>query len=279
MKRAFKITARAVSCVAALLWLCPTTGAQDIVLKTGQTVPTGGVRRSGDTVMCKIKVGASSGEVGYQVVGITKILFPEPAQIKSASEFLSQGLADKALTEINPVIRFHETFRDIPGNWWAQAALIKISALAAMRLDREATALGEEIRKFSTDPESSRAAQLQIAGALVRKQEYDKALEVCDSVIKDSAKPGVLAEAWVNKGDVFLAQKQWDGAALAYLHVPVFYPNEKLLMPPAMLGSARAFRGLDDLERAKKSLNELIKDYPKSAQAALAQTELKKIPK
>jgi len=50
-------------------------------------------------------------------------------------------------------------------------------------------------------------------------------------------------------------------------------------MPPALLGSARAFRGLDDLERAKKSLADLTTEFPKSPQAEIAQAELKKLRK
>ena len=148
-----------------------------------------------------------------------------------------------------------------------------------MQLDKEAEALGEEIRRNATDPETARAAQLQLVPGLVRNEKFDQALQLCDNVIKDSAKPVVLAEAWVRKGDVFLAQRQWDSALLAYLHIPVFYPEEKLSMPPALLGSARAFRGLDDLERAKKSLADLTTEFPKSPQAEMAQAELKKLRK
>ena len=86
----------------------------------------------------------------------------------------------------------------------------------------------------------------------MRKDEYDKALQLCDTVIKESTKAEVLAEAWVHKGDALLAQRQWDDAVLAYLHVPVFYEEEKRWMPPALLGSARAFRGLEDLERGEE---------------------------
>ena len=176
-------------------------------------------------------------------------------------------------------MKYYQPFRDLPGNYWAQAALLEVSALAGMQLDKEAEALGEEIRKNSTDPETARAAQLQIVGSLVRKEDYAKALALCDAVIKESASPSVLAEAWVKKGDALLAQRQWDTAVLAYLHVPVFYENEKLWMPPALLGSARAFRGLEDLESAKKSLNDLTAQYPKSAQAETARAELQKLPK
>jgi TolA-binding protein len=87
----------------------------------------------------------------------------------------------------------------------------------------------------------------------------------------------VLADAWVTKGNILLAKKEWDGALLAFLRVPVLYRQEKLFMPPALLGSARAYRRLDDIDRAKKSLQDLISAFPKSAEAAVAQSELQKL--
>jgi len=262
-----------------LFLLASFTGAQNILLKTGQTIETRGVRRSGDMVMGKVQVGASSGEVGYQTATISKIDFPEPPQLKTTAAFLSQGQSARALAEIEPIVKYYGPFRDLPGNWWAQGALLKVSALSGMQLDKQAEALGDEIRRSVTDPETVRAAQLQLVAGLVRKEDYAKALLLCDSVIKEGAKPGVLAEAWVRKGDALLAQRQWDGAALAYLHVPVFYEHEKPWMPPALLGSARAFRGLEDWERAKRSLHDLTSEYPKSAQAEIARAELQKLPK
>jgi tetratricopeptide (TPR) repeat protein len=259
--------------------IAPSTHAQDLVLKTGQTIQTKGVRRSGDMVMGSVQVGQSRGEVGYQASTIARINFPEPPQLKTTAALLSQGAPAKALADIGPVVKYYQPFRDLPGNYWAQAALLEVSALVGMQLDKEAEALGEQIRKNSTDPETARAAQLQIVGSLVRNEDYAKALALCDAVIKESARPSVLAQAWVKKGDALLAQRQWDTAVLAYLHVPVFYENEKLWMPPALLGSARAFRGLEDLENAKKSLNDLTAQYPKSAQAETARAELQKLPK
>ena len=75
----------------------------------------------------------------------------------------------KALADIEPVVKYYEPFRDLAGNFWAQAALLKVSALAGMQLDKEAETLGDEIRKNVTDPETARAAQLPClhAGATV----------------------------------------------------------------------------------------------------------------
>ena len=251
--------------------------AQTIVLKTGQRVDTTGVRRSGDKVMGKVEVGGTTGEVGHDVSAIAKIEFPEPQGIKRAAESLSQGDAEKALADINPIITFYDSFRDIPGAWWAPAAIIKVSALAALQRDAEAEPLAAMIQRNSADPETARAANLRIASSLVKRQEYDKAGQLVDAAIKDSTRPDILADAWVTKGNVLLAQKQWDAALLAFLRVPVFYRDEKLHMPPALLGSARAYRFLEDKERARKTLDELIAGFPKSVEAAAAKTELQKL--
>ena len=250
---------------------------QTIVLKSGQRVDTQGIRRSGDMVMGKIQVGASSGEIGHLISTIAKIEFPEPKALQNATQLMAQGQPEKALAELNPVLAFYEPFREIPGAWWAPAAMVKVSALAALKRDKEAEPLALLIQKTASDPETARAANLRIAASLVARQEYEKAAQICDAAIKESTRADVLADAWVTKGNLLMAQKEWDSALLAFLRVPVFYRDEKLFMPAAMLGSARAYRRLEDLERATKSFNDLIAAYPNSAEAAVAQTEIKKL--
>ncbi len=253
--------------------------AQTIDLATGQKVETLGVRRQGDMIMGKVQVGSGNGEVGYHIRQIARIEFPKPRGLEEASNLLSQGNPQKALGEIEQVIVYYEPFKDVPGAWWSQAALIKVSALSALHRDAEAEALTAEIQKFVTDPETAHAAQLQLTTDLIRKQDFEKAAKICDDAIKDSRHPEILAEAWIKKGDLLYAQRRWDEALLAYLHVPVFYSDEKRFMPAALLGSGRTYGQLDDEGRAKKSLNELIATFPKSAEAAVAQTEIRKLEK
>lgn len=254
------------------------SAAQNIVLQTGQKIETQGVRRGeGDMVMGKVQVGTGSGEVGYHLPQIAKVEFPEPAALKTASDLLVQGQTDKAFAEIQPVVAYYAPFKDVPGNWWAQAALIKVSILAAQQKEKEAEELATEIEKSAKDADMTRAAQLRLVGALIRKREFDKAIGICDTALKSSTDPTTLATAWIAKGDALFAQKEWDEALMAYLHVPVFYFDQKIFQPAALLGSGKAYRRLNDIDRAKKSLNELISTYPQSAEAATAQTELKKL--
>lgn len=253
--------------------------AQNIELKTGQVIETTGVRFSVDKVMAKITVGATTGEVGYPIASIAKINFPEPRALGTARDLLGQGEAEKALSEIEPVLKYYEAFKAVNGAWWAEAALVKISALSALKRDSEAESLANEIHTSAVAPEVARAAELQLAAGLIRKQQFEKAAQICDAAIHESADESVLAQAWTTKGDVFAAQKQSDAALLAYLHVPIFYREERLFMPAAMLGSARAFRRLDEIGEARRVLTELIGSFPKSAEASAAQKELGKLPK
>ena len=227
--------------------------------------------------MGKIQVGASSGEIGYPISAIAKIAFPEPRGLKAASELLAQGQPEKALAEIEQVVTYYAPYKEVPGAWWAQAALVKVSILGALHRDADAEPLLTEIQKVVRDPETLRGAQLRLVEGLIRKQQFEKALQICDGAIKESVQPDVLAEAWVNKGHVLFAKKEWDAALLAYLRVPVFYHNQKIIMPAALLGAAKAYRRLDDDDRAKKSINELTETFPKSPEAELAKAELGKM--
>jgi tetratricopeptide (TPR) repeat protein len=260
-----------------MIMIDPPIQAQNIILKTGQTIETLGVRRDREMVMGKIQVGTGSGEVGYTVAQIAKIDFPEPRGLKNAADFQAQRQPEKALAEIEPVVAYYAPFKDVPGAWWSQAALIKVSVLAALHRDTEAEALADQIQKTVTDPDTARAVRVRLSSGLIRKNEFEKAIAICDAAIKESADPAVLADAWMHKGDALSGLKDWEEALLAYLHVPVFYSDQPAFLPPAMLGCARAYQRLEDTARAKKSLSDLIAAYPQSPEAAVAQTELQKL--
>jgi tetratricopeptide (TPR) repeat protein len=269
-------------CAALLLILLSNTSfcaAQTITLKTGQKVDTLGLRRDGAVIMGRVQVGSGEGEIGYNVAQIAHIDFPEPRGLKVASDLVAQTQAQKALAEIDQVLAYYDGFREVPGTWWPQAALVKVSVLTALARDKEAEMLAQTIEKSSTDPDAARLARVNLSSGLVRRGEFEKAIDYCDSAIKASNDPHVLGEAWLHKGDAYAGLKQWDDALLAYLHIPVFYSDETGLVPPALLGSARAYRRIDDPTRAKKTFNDLISSYPGSPEAALAATELHKLEK
>ena len=149
MKQVFRFQGsgfRFVLVLVILLVIDQSVHGQAIILKTGQKVDTLGVRREADMVLGKVQVGTGSGEIGYHLAQIAKIEFPEPRGLKSSAELMTQGQPEKALAEIEPVVGFYQAFKEVPGSWWAQAALTKDqsalstakSQLASLQLSSQA---------------------------------------------------------------------------------------------------------------------------------------------
>ena len=264
----------------------PSAPAQNIVMKDGKTIISKSLRRQGDTIMATVEISAATGdkpaqtgEVGYALSQISRLDFPEPAQLRTVPELILAGRMPEALAQIEPVVKFYESFRDAPGSWWDEAAMLKVEALQATGNYKDSEPLIDSLARSASDPETVRAAKVFIAAGMTRRGEHAKAVEIFDAVLKDATKPLTIATASVNKGQSHLALKQYEPALIAFLQVPVFYPNQKLLVPQALLGSAKAYYGMDDLVRAKATLDELLKDYGASAQAAEAKAELTKVAK
>lgn len=267
-----------------LLALVAVAPAQNIILKDGKVVPTKGLRRQGDTIVAVVELPggeagqpAKTGELGYQLAQIAKLDFPEPPQLRTTPELIAQGKGAEALAQLEPVVKFYEGFRDAPGSWWASVTLRKVQALASVGRDKEAEPLAQQIAQQATDPEVVRAANVQIAAGLARKGDYAKALELVEPALAESKSAETLAPAYIVKGQCLLAKKAWDDAVLSFLQVPVFFPQEKVLLPQALLGRGRAHFGMEDFPAAKASLNELLKTYADSSEAKVAKTELEKI--
>jgi len=269
--------------------IAATAEAQNILLKDGKTIVTKGIRRQGEMIMATVEISipasgdspakTQTGEMGYALKLIAKLDFPEPAQLRTVPDLLVAGKTAEALAQIEPVVRYYDSFRDAPGSWWAEAALIKVEALQAAGNFKDAESLIDSLARSAGDPETARAARVFVAAGMTRRGEHAKAVEIFDQVMKDATKPATLATASVNKGQSHLALKQYEPALLAFLQIPVFFPNQKMLVPQAMLGSAKAYFGLDDLTRAKATLDDLLKDFASSPQAAEAKVELEKVAK
>jgi len=257
----------------------PAPNGIKIIFKDGTIVSTTSLRLAGDNVMATVQVGNGTGEIGYQVENIVKIDFPEPPQIATATGLLEQGKDAEALGQLEPVEAYYLPFKDLPGNYWLPAARLKLKALVDLQRDREAEALVADIVKASSDPEATRIAHLLIAENWARKGDHAKALAVYNEVINTSTNEETLARAWLNKGEVLLVLKEYNYALLACLHLPVFYPDQKLLMPQALLGCVRAYIGVDDAADAGKAAQNLTEQFPNSPEATTAKKEMQKITK
>jgi len=260
-----------------LLLLALPALSDEIVLKDERIIPIVNPHISADSLLADIKVGNSVGQVGYRINTIAKVEFPKPPQLQTATDLLALGQAAQAVPLLDPILSFYGPLKNVPGNWWVPAALLKSTALENLGRDAEAAPLLTDLSRLATDPENALLAKVRLAAVAARRGDYKTALPVYDSALDQSEEAAVLAETWVDKGDSLLASKDYQAALLAYLHVPVFFPDRRLLMPKALLGSARAFKEMKDYKRARESLDDLKSGFAGSSASADADAELKDI--
>jgi TolA-binding protein len=157
--------------------------------------------------------------------------------------------------------------------------LIKLDALAALKREQQVDSAVQDLASTPNDPAATAAARVRNAEAAVRRNAPAQAEPVFDEYIKNGASADTLAHAWFGKAQILMARADFEPALLAYLHVPALYPEIKPLMPPALLGGARAFAGIDNLDRAKETFQRVIAEFPASPEAVDAKVELQKLQK
>lgn len=247
--------------------------------KDGKSVAATSFRRSGAEIVATVLVNDQKAELAYPIGAIERINFPEPAQIDSCTQLVLDGKFNDALAKIEPTIGYYQSFKDVPGNWWGAAALVKLKALQYLHQDAAANSLISEMA--SSAPANSEAARLAsvLQASVTASSQPEKALAVYDDVIKSSTNDVTLGYAWACKADSLYALQKFEPAVLAYLHVPVFYPDARLLLPGVLMASGKCFVHIEHLPDAEKAFNDIITQFPSSPEAAAAKAELKKIAK
>ena len=250
--------------------------AQTILLKNGQTVPANGLTRTNDMIMVSIKTtNGTMGQIGYQISDIAQLNLPEPEVLTYVTEQVANGDYKNAMAQLEPLVAFQKSIRDIPGNLWAKSALVEVSALIGLNRIPEATALSNEISGFSNDPEILTATKLKIA-LITKFTDPKQALTTFDSILSQSSDVQTLSQAWIAEGDVHFGEHEFDEALMAYLTVPVFYPDHNPLVPKALWGSGQSYAKLKDMVHALKTYHELVDHYPGTPEASLARAEIQK---
>ncbi len=274
----------AVTCI--LFAAASAVQAENLIMKDGRVIPAKSLRRQGDSIMATVEIPAvqpgdkpQTGELGYPIAQISRIDFPEPPQLHTAADLISQGKYPEALAQLDPVMRYYQSFRDAPGSWWADTLLLQIQAFVGEGREKEAEPMVDDLGRLASDPEIKRAARAFSAAAVLRRGHPKEALEICQTLLKESNRPSTLAQASVTAGGCHLQLKEYDDAITAFLQIPVFFPEEKTLIAASLLGSGIGYEAIQDFPRAKLALNTLVTSYGATTEARRAKTELEKIAK
>ncbi|HWB59143.1 MAG TPA: tetratricopeptide repeat protein [Chthoniobacteraceae bacterium] len=255
-----------------------------ISLKDGQFANAISFQRSGAELSATVEVSGSMVPKMYEVANIAHIDFPEPAQLDACTKLVADGKGADALRQIEPSLIYYSSFKDIPGSWWDALVRVKLRALQSLHRDAEVNALIGEMAQ-AAPPNSEQALRVKVLQASMLTQANpphpEKALPIFEDVIKASKDPETLAYAWFYKADALYAQgenkQKYEDAVFAYLHLPVFYPDVKLLAPGVLVNTGRCFVHLEHWTDAQKAFNDVIAQYPDSEEAATAKSELKRV--
>jgi hypothetical protein len=214
------------------------------------------------------------------------IEWPAIQPMTEAKNLILRGEPSKALDMIEPVLKTFDKVRTVRGSPWIKAATIKLDALDRMEND---ASLGTFLATLDTVDDGSSpelTSKIKLAKLLMRARQGDHAGVITDAtaLISQSDDPDVLARLHLLKGNSLLALKRYEPAMNTYLRVPVFYGSQQEHLPKALLGAARAFRGMDSPatrsqrleEVSNRYLRELIATFPVSKEAEEAKKLLPK---
>lgn len=121
-----------------------------------------------------------------------------------------------------------------------------------------------------TAPKSALAAdaQLKIARQLEKDGQIDKAVALYEESA-DANNGESAARARFKLGEIYEARGDFETAAKHFMRVAILFLHEEL-SPESLLRAASCYSKLDDTEKASQTFDELIREFPDSAQAASA---------
>ncbi len=259
----------AAGAVVVVVLLAPLASqGQHYRMRDGQMLAANTVVVRGNQLVraLEVKDGASA-EVGYPLSGVVALDWPEPEELRRAQENFVKGAIAEALADAETVATRFSPFSALPGSWWGEAELLRLQALASLGRWNEVEPAARRLSEKAPAERLRQAARLLVAKANLRERRWPEAKAILESLGTLKPIPALEAEIAVLRGELALQESDWEGALEAFLQVPAFHPTQAALMPPALLGSANAYRRLGDAGRAERTLLELVDHYPESAEA------------
>lgn len=249
--------------------------ADTLVLKNGQTIAGKAFLRQGDAIL--VSAGPNGEPVtaaaGTPLAEIVKVECDPPPIMKSAPGMLASGKAEAALEGVQTALKSAEVFGSLPGSCWPDLLVLQGHVLLAMGRDEEAAKQASSMER-TKQPDLVGGGVALRALIAARKGDTGPAMSLLETLGKDVTKPSTLAAAAVARGLVGLEKKQFEEALKSFLELPVFLPDETALAGIALLGSARAYYGMEDYDRAIAVLEELVKSRPGTPEISTAQSLL-----
>jgi hypothetical protein len=259
--------------LAAGLLLPALASAQRYQLKDGTILSAADLTIGSGALVQQVKIASGgSFERRYPFADIVRMDFPEPPELDQAREHVAAGRGPEALALIEPIYSQFAPFPKTPGSHWPRASELRLRALLLGEDTTAITTASRELIQSGLGPETTGLAKLALAKLDIRAGRADLANIMLDEIARE-APPEIQARAWLLRGDLAQERSAFTEALEAYLRIPAFYGTLDELMPTALLGAARAYRGYGDSGRAERSALDLIDTYPDTLEATTARKE------
>ncbi|TAG29031.1 MAG: hypothetical protein EAZ36_04875 [Verrucomicrobia bacterium] len=247
--------------------------AQRYFLKNGSVLGATEVTVSASALVQTVQLpSGETYERRFPFSEVVRLDFPVPPALDEAAPLVATGQAAAALALLDPIHREWAGFAATPGSPWPRAAALRLQALLLRDDSAAVTVAARELILTGLGPEVTGLAALALTEIDVRAGQTELAHLMLEEILKN-ASPAVEARAWLLRGDLALARAAHTEALECYLRIPAFFSTFDELMPDALLGAARAYRGYGDADRAERAALELADIYPTSRQAAAAKKE------
>jgi len=255
------------------LGILPVAFAQRYILKDNTALTAAEVTLGSGALIQQVAIpGGGSFERRYPLADIARLDFPAPEALDEAEKLVAAGSGEDALKLIEPIYRQFAPFAKVPGSHWPLAAQLRLQALLLDTDNSAISSAARELMQSGLGPDVTGTAKLALAQLDARAGKEALANVMLDQIVRE-ATPAVQARAWLLRGDLAAARAAHVEALECYLRVPAFFGTLDELMPAALLGAARAYRGYGDTSRAERSALDLIDTYPTTLQATQAKKE------
>lgn len=237
-------------------------------------------------VVHTVNQGGTDIEMTRKLSEVERIIWPTSERLTEAQVFVSRGEPSKALDAVEPIIKFFDQVKKVPGSLWLKASMVKLDALDRLENDAAISSFLDNLEKNDDGSNPELALKIKLARLMqrARRGEHDTVITDAADLITKVDDVDVLARLHLVKGSSLLATKKYEAAMNTFLRVPVFYGSQAEHLPKAILGAARSFRGMDTPatkeqrleEISNRYLRDLITTFPVSKEAEQAKLLLPK---
>ena len=226
--------------------------------------------------ICKLLFVAGSGFLLSGCIASERDMSTLKLQLQELNTTIAQMQSNQAelagkMEELNHNLSVsNENFSQVDGQISQLSAKIDDLTVSVQNATAAVTAAAEEQASSGTMLPSDIFAE---AKNHLDKGAYEAAATGFKLYITNYPDSENTEQAYMYLGDAYSAEGQAKPAAIAYATILQKFPQSKLI-PAARLKYARSIVPLGKTDEAKRYLNSILKDFPNSAEAKLAKTEL-----